>query len=612
MPEPIDPAPAPRCPALKVALAVAGGCAVGGAVALLLGTSAGSAVALTAGAAILAGGWRSHANHRPLADALHEAQVTRRRLLAEVDGLSRIPQENPNPVLRLDGQGVLLSVNTAGRVLVADLGGEAGAPGPHYFADLARECFATGADREAELTHNGRVLAFVFHPVPAADFVVAYGQDVTDRTAAEERLDHLSSHDLLTGLANRRLFTDRLRQALRAGDARTRALLLVEVEGLKDVNRSLGHAAGDALLEIMANRVRQVVAPSDTLGRLDADEFTVLRAPGTDADATATLAQALLDRLEAPVEVADHALTMRVAVGIAMAPADGETAEAVLQAAVTARNQVKEEDGRGYRFFVAGMTDAVRRRKEMERDLRRALAGAEFRLYYQAKVSLTDGRLVGAEALIRWQDPERGLRSPGEFIPIAERSGLILPMGAWALRQACTQIAAWQAAGLTPVPVAVNLSAGQFTDPNLVTLVATILQESGVDPGLLEVEITETAAMDRPEAAITTMNGLRALGVSLAIDDFGTGYSSLSYLQRLPVQHIKVDKAFIDDMALPPHESAIARAVTGLAHVLDRTVTAEGVETDAQCQHLRAYGCDHAQGFLFGRPEPAHVFVERL
>jgi diguanylate cyclase (GGDEF)-like protein/PAS domain S-box-containing protein len=426
--------------------------------------------------------------------------------------------------------------------------------------------------------------------------------DITAETRAQARAQHLSLHDPLTGLPNRALLVARLAEALdsaRHADGLT-AVLCLDLDRFKEVNDSHGHAAGDLLLQETAHRLLACVRETDTVARLGGDEFIVVqRGLKTASDAQA-LGQRLLRSFADPVPLDGCKALVGLSIGIALAPADGTSAEQLLRNADIALYRAKEE-GRGtYRFFEPAMDARLQARRALEHDLRQALARDELELHYQPKIATADGRLLGAEALVRWRHPERGLTLPGAFIPIAEETGLIVPIGAWVLRTACAQAARWPEGS-----IAVNLSPVQFRHGDLVELVAAALRASGLEPHRLELEITESVLLQDVPDMLALLHGLKALGVQLAMDDFGTGYSSLNYLQRFPFDKLKIDQSFVQRLEDHPSARTIVGAVLGLGRALGLETNAEGVETAAQLAFLRAAGCDEVQGYYFSRAVPA-------
>jgi diguanylate cyclase (GGDEF)-like protein len=429
-----------------------------------------------------------------------------------------------------------------------------------------------------------------------------------------EELNHAVSHDEVTGLPNRVLFNDRLCQAVGAArkGGETLAIMFLDIDRLKAVNESLGYAAGDRLLRAVAERVGGRLGGGNTVARFGADELSLLfNSIGEVGDAAAA-ATSVLEALRRPIELDGHEVYVTASVGVSLFPHDGGDAQTLLSRAVAAMYSAREQGGNCYRFYSPDMNAEALKRLSLESDLRRALEGEEFVIHYQPQVELATGRFVGTEALVRWQHPRLGLIPPAEFIPLAEDTGLIVPIGEWVLRAAVRQCGEWQARGLGPLRVAVNLSPRQFQQPSLVEVVRGSLLEAGLDPCRLELEVTESSVVLNREAAVATLSVMRAVGVRVAIDDFGTGHSSLSYLKHLPVDTLKIDRSFVRDLADDPNDQAIVGAVVKLGHSLGLNVKAEGVEDEAQSRLLGALGCDEAQGYLFGRPVPAEAFEKLL
>jgi diguanylate cyclase (GGDEF)-like protein len=422
----------------------------------------------------------------------------------------------------------------------------------------------------------------------------------------------LASYDSLTALPNRDLFTRTVTQELTALWPRASALLLIDLDNFTDLNDTLGHAAGDAVLRQFAQRLQQLAPPRATLGRLGGDEFALLLA-GPDNLHAAPLAVAEISRaLAAPFQLDGGELTLSACIGIASCPADASDAATLIQYAGIALHQA-QQDGRGACcFYTAAMNARSQQRYALDAALRSACAHGEFELYYQPKLQLSSGAIAGAEALLRWNRPGHGRVSPAEFIPLLEASGLIVPVGAWVIDAACRQIAAWAGASGGPVPVAVNVASGQFSDSGLEAVVASAVARHGIDPSLLSLEVTESALMADIDRTAATLARLRALGVRVAIDDFGTGYSSLAYLKRFPVDTLKIDIAFIRDVTSNPDDAAVVDAIIAMAHSLHLDVVAKGVETASQLAYLGRRRCDQVQGFYFSQPLPAAQFAQLL
>ena len=419
--------------------------------------------------------------------------------------------------------------------------------------------------------------------------------------------EHMAYHDVLTGLPNRRLLLDRLAvalvQARRAGERV--AVVFLDLDRFKVVNDSLGHAAGDRLLRQVGERVRAEVRAGDTLARLGGDEFTLLLPRIAHPDDAAAVARKLIERLRAPFEAGGQEVFVTASIGIAIAPDDGGDAETLLKHADIAMYRAKEAGNDGFKFFAREMNERARERLALESALRRALPQGRLRLHYQPVFCVASGRALAVEALLRWEHPERGLLAPSEFLELAEATGLVVPIGAWALRRACAEARAWERAPDDGPVVLVNLSPRQFLHDGLVPEVREALEETGIAPERVELEITESVAMRDAAASGAALRALKALGVRISIDDFGTGYSSFDYLRRFPVDTLKIDRSFVRDVDTDPGGAAIVSAIIAMGHRLGVRVIAEGVERPAQLHFLRDQRCDAAQGFLLGGPVPA-------
>ncbi|TAN51941.1 MAG: EAL domain-containing protein, partial [Rhodospirillales bacterium] len=439
---------------------------------------------------------------------------------------------------------------------------------------------------------------------------VAVFNDVTELRQKDEHIKHQAYHDALTGLPNRLLLQDRLDHALDVArrDRSHLAVLFLDLDRFKTINDSLGHDVGDLLLQAVAERLKACVRRSDTLARLGGDEFMLVLADFASTAEVAHLAEKVIRELVAPLTLEGHELHVTTSVGIALFPEDGLDAKELMKNADTAMYQAKAAGRNAFRFFDASMNSRALDRLDLEASLRRAIERNEFKLYFQPKVLLESGKLVGAEALIRWESPERGMVSPADFIPLAEETGLIVPIGEWVMNEACRLAAAWRRDGLLSGHIAVNLSARQFQDLHLMERIDGILATTGADPGQIEIELTESIVMSNPAEAIEILNDFREKGFSVAVDDFGTGYSSLSYLKRLPITALKIDRSFVKDLPGDADDAAIARTILDLARSLGLKTVAEGIETEEQANYLREQGCLLAQGYLFGRPMPEDQF----
>ena len=435
-----------------------------------------------------------------------------------------------------------------------------------------------------------------------------------ERKHYQVQIEHQANYDSLTGLPNRSLLYDRLRQAVYAQRKLLAvAVVFIDLDHFKFVNDSLGHSTGDKLLKDMGDRLRLVVRDGDTVARLGGDEFVLILNDQTQDDVIFRAMQRINGKLNEPFVIDGKELYVTCSAGISLYPQDGLDVDTLLKNADAAMYRAKEHGRNNFQFYTSEMNSKVNERLALENSLRRAIERSEFVLHYQSKVDLKTGAIVGAEALVRWRHPERGLMSPDLFVPLAEETGLIVQIGEWVLREACTQNRAWQADGLPPISVAVNVSARQFRQEILIKSVSRILAETGLDPSHLEMELTESMIMHNAEAVVATLRQLTSLGVRLSIDDFGTGYSSLSYLKHLPIDTLKIDQSFVRDIVAGSSEHRVlARAIISIGHSLDLKVVAEGVETEAQLEYLRQHDCDEVQGYYFSEPLPPEEFRKLL
>jgi len=439
-------------------------------------------------------------------------------------------------------------------------------------------------------------------------------EQINERNRAESKVSYLAYHDPLTKLPNRVLLTDRLIQAVGAAQRNNQmlAVMLLSLDRFKSITDTLGMAAGDKLLQGVSERLSQRVHDCDTVGYMGGSDFALLFTQIGNAEKAVERAQHILQAFEQPFNCDGHDMYLTCSLGISLFPDDGKEPQTLVKNASAALERAKDLTGNSYQFYRSNMNAKAMKQLSLEHKIRQALVRNEFTVYFQPQLDLVTGHIVGSEALCRWIHPEMGMVSPGEFIPIAETSGLIIPIGEYVLRTACTQTKHWEESGLASLRIAVNISAHQFQKPNLVQTVAQMIEESGLDPKQLELELTESAVMKNPESAIATLRELKSMGLQISIDDFGTGYSSLSYLKRFPLDILKIDQSFMRDATKDPNDAAIVRAIITLAHSLNLTVIAEGVETEEQLKFLRELGCDEMQGFLFSRPLPAEGMKKLL
>jgi diguanylate cyclase (GGDEF)-like protein len=435
-----------------------------------------------------------------------------------------------------------------------------------------------------------------------------------ERVASEERIRYQAYHDPLTGLPNRTSFVEHLEEAIRRSKrfGWSLGLMFLDLDRFKRVNDSLGHEAGDELLRIAAGRLQGCIRESDMLFRMGGDEFTVLLENVKGAEEAAAVAVRMSQAVAEPIELRHHELAATVSIGIALYPKDDQTGERLVKSADTAMYRAKDLGRNRYAFFTQEMNDRVESQLVLEAGLQRAVRNDEFVLHYQPRVAAATRRVVGVEALLRWQHPERGLVPPGEFIPLLEESGLIVPVGARVLESACRQNKAWQDAGLPPMRVSVNISSRQFRTGSLEETVREALRASALAPEWLEIELTESLLVENSEHAVAVMERLKAIGVAISIDDFGTGYSSLGYLKRFPIDSLKIDRSFVKDLRTSATDAAIVDAISALAHSLGLGLVAEGVEEAGQAEFLRARYCTEMQGYLFGRPVPPEEMADAV
>jgi diguanylate cyclase (GGDEF)-like protein len=488
------------------------------------------------------------------------------------------------------------------------LNGSFGGDVEEYCSSTLRDIAQGAVTRTVVQTGNGRSIQVVNQMLAIGGWVATH-EDITERARSDDRIAHLAHYDALTDLPNRGLFGEQLDRALKmVPRGEQLAVLYIDIDEFKSVNDSLGHPVGDELLRAVADRLRGCLTATDFVARLGGDEFAIIQTAVERPSNTTDLVARIYEAIRAPYECVGHLLTTDVSIGIALAPKDGTELVELLKNADLALYAAKADGRRTYRFFNPGMDARVKALRILELDLRQAIADGGFELHYQPLVSLPDNKIAGCEALLRWRHPERGMISPAEFIPVAEETGLINPLGEWVLITACTEAASWP----DHVKVAVNVSPVQFRSQAFVLKVAAALAISGLPAHRLELEITEAVLIRDDEAALVMLHQLRALGVRIALDDFGTGYSSLSYLQRFPFDKIKIDRSFIKDIAEPDGAACIVQAIVNIAAARHMTTTAEGVETQQQLDALRNLGCNEMQGYLFSAAMPAAEISQLL
>ncbi len=483
------------------------------------------------------------------------------------------------------------------RIKVGTFSGDAA----DYVARL-QECIVAGKtfSNTAKMA-DGRIISVVSKPISGGGWLATH-EDITERQSAEERIGHMARHDALTDLPNRVLLRERLEYELkRVKRGECLAVLCLDLDQFKSVNDTLGHPIGDELLKLVADRLRGCTREPDTIARLGGDEFAIIMTKMQKMSDAATLSRRIRESIIKPYQIEGHQIVTDISIGISISPEDGTESDELLRNADMALYGAKA-DGRGtYRFFELEMDARMKARRDLEMDLRKALLDKEFELYYQPLVNLQTNEITAFEALLRWKHPSRGLISPADFIPVAEETGLIIPLGEWVINTACGEAVNWP----DQIKVAVNLSPAQLTNRNLVSVVKDALAVSGLNARRLQLEITETVLLQNTFATLATLHELRGLGAQIALDDFGTGYSSLSYLRSFPFDKIKIDRSFIQDMANGAEPLAIVNAVAGLAKCLNMISTAEGVETQQQFDTCQSLGCTEMQGYLFSRARPA-------
>lgn len=529
-------------------------------------------------------------------------------------------------VLVTDTQGLIVHVNRAFMEITGyqceDVMGQrpslfkSGRHSAHFYQQMFQALESTGEwsgeiwnrRKSGEVYPQWQTIRVIHDDQGQVSHYVAVFSDISAMKNSEHELAHLAHHDPLTDLPNRLLFTDRAEQALASAQVHKRgcALLLMDLDHFKIINDSLGHNVGDQLLKLVAERLSGLFGPGVTLARLGGDEFAVLAESCPQVVQAAALAQRMLNAMKDPFIFDGNQLFISASIGISLFPSDALSAEQLLRNADSALFKAKSAGREGYALYTEELTAHAQHRVEIAGELRRALDQHELRVYYQPVHDLHDSRLVGVEALVRWQHPERGLVPPGEFIPIAERTGLIAEIDAWVMDQACRQMCQWLADGAPLSFIAINVSSRLFARRELYEQVAQVLHATGLDPAFLELEVTESAVMDDPEVALEQLHRLRELGLRLAIDDFGTGYSSLLRLKRLPVQKLKIDQGFVAGLPWDEDDAAIVRVVIALAKSMGMQVHAEGIEQVEQARFLLDQECDMGQGYWFGRPMPAH------
>ena len=548
-----------------------------------------------------------------------------------------LPPESPgDAVIGCDTFGVVTFLNAVAEEMTGWTRREAvGCRLAEVFVIVDARTLAPVPDLVSDLSHDGPLVAAfdvllvgrgrrelpieasvspMFDREGSATGSVIVFRDVTAARAMAKKMTHSFEHDALTGLPNRLLLNDRIEQAIAMAPRHDRqvAILFLDLDGFKHINDSLGHPTGDKLLQSIAKRLVGCVRNSDTVSRQGGDEFVVLLTDAGQWEDAVIVAERILKAVAQAHPIEDHDLNVTTSIGVSVYPDDGEDAETLIRNADTAMYQAKALGRHSYKFFKPAMNVRAVERQSIEASLREAIVNDEFVLHYQPKVDLETGAITGAEALIRWTHPTRGVLSPDQFVPIAEDSGLIRQIGTWVLREACRQARSWLDQGLPPITMAVNVSASELSDETYVQRLFATLSETGMDPEFLELELTESVLMKHAHSAAIILQALRRTGIRVALDDFGTGYSSLSYLRDFPIDSVKIDRSFVNEVTSVHEDTSIVKAVISMAQSLGLRVVAEGVENLDQFQFLRAHSCDEAQGFLFSQAVPPDEFAALL
>ena len=531
--------------------------------------------------------------------------------------LAQFPEKNPNPVLKISDTGELLYSNPVGNNIVQELQKKstpAGAPAWQEFVESIIDHQQT-----EKVTINHKTFLFQSIPLRHDSAFHVYGRDISEFKKTQEDIENLLNYDFLTGLPTRSLFSEQLEKDLEVAQEKNDlvGVLFIDLDNFKKVNDSLGHAMGDRLLAKVSQKLREFFTEDDFLARLSGDEFGAIVNNHQDVTGISELLEELINEFSDPFNITsadghESEIFMTLSVGAAVYPNDSENLEQLIKNSETAKNKVKENGKNHYRFYSDEMNEEVLQDLELEAKLRHAIDNDEFILHYQPQIDLNNDRVFGVEALIRWEDEELGLVSPGKFIPLAERTGLIIPIGDWVLEEACREAKEFHEAGFPKLKMGINLSARQFADNNLVEKISNILSETGLNPAKLELEITESIIMKDVKESVKKLIKLKKLGVKFSIDDFGTGYSSLSYLKEFPIGTLKIDRSFVDQVPTDKNDTAIVKAIIDLAHNLNLNVIAEGVENPEHLQFLEQNDCDRIQGYYFGRPMSKQEIIKFL
>ena len=545
-------------------------------------------------------------------------EIADSKLESKLDVLTKFIETNPNPVLRISVTGELLYANSIAEYIINSLK-EDNNTIPSTWDEFVVRFINDFEKRKIKVEINDQIFLFQSFFMDDDNSFNLYGRDITKLKEKQEDIEKLINYDFLTGLPNRCLFSDKLEENLRLANQNDGlvGVLFIDLDNFKKVNDSLGHTIGDKLLANVAQKLRNLITDDDFLARLSGDEFGVVISGRDNIKEISDLLEKLVSDFSHPFKITNSdgeetEIFMTLSIGAAVYPNDSKDLEQLIKNSETAKNKVKENGKNHYRFYSDEMNEEVLEDLELEAKLRHAIDNDEFILYYQPQIDLRKGEVFGVEALIRWENEELGLVSPGEFIPLAERTGLIIPIGNWVLKQACIEAKRFHQLGFSNLKMGINLSARQFADDKLIEKVNESLSETNLKPSSLELEITESVIMQDIQESVRKLIKLKELGVEFSIDDFGTGYSSLSYLKEFPIGTLKIDRSFVDQVPADRNDTAIVKAIIDLAHNLNLNVIAEGVENPDHVKFLEDNNCDRIQGYYFGRPMSKEELIEFL
>ncbi|MGM0501185.1 MAG: putative bifunctional diguanylate cyclase/phosphodiesterase [Bacillota bacterium] len=533
--------------------------------------------------------------------------------------LTKFIEKDPNPVFRIAEDGDLLYANPIGETIVSELKQQENNTEPDTWEKFIAGFINDNQSKKIKIETSDKIFLFQVVPINSDNSFNVYGKDITKLVETKSNIEKLINYDFLTGLPNRSLFSERLKEDLKIANQNNElvAVLFMDLDNFKKVNDSLGHEVGDKLLAKVSQKLRNLVEENDFLARLSGDEFGVIINGRRNINEISKLLEKFINEFSQPFDIISSdgkktEIFMTLSIGAAIYPNDSKNLEQLIKNSETAKNKVKENGKNHYRFYSDEMNEEVLEDLELEAKLRHAIDNDEFVLHYQPQIDLNKGQVFGVEALIRWKSEELGLVSPGRFIPLAERTGLIIPIGDWVLKEACLEAKEFHKAGYSDLKMGINLSARQFGDNKLIEKISTNISETELNPAALELEITESVIMQNIQESVSKLIELKELGVNFSIDDFGTGYSSLSYLKEFPIETLKIDRSFVDQVPGDRNDTAIVKAIIDLAHNLNLNVIAEGVENLDHVQFLEDNNCDRIQGYYFGRPMSKEELIEFL